>query len=890
MFRRIPRLLKRILLWTGAGVAVCLIALITLAYIYQDEVKARLIAELNAHLLVPVKQNGIELTLLRRFPQASLRFRDVEVAELRTDSARADTLLYARDLYLEFGLISLLRGDFTISRVHGEDVRLNPGLDRHGTRNWLIWRTDSTSQGGADLALEKISFDGLRATYHDDRSGLRVAVHSDRSTLQGRFRPDGSTLSIAGDILLERWVQRGATVLSDRQADVRLDLAFGGPDGAFEVRKGSEVLTGGTPLAVTLAVADNAKGRSLDLRANGFNMGLGDLVALLPEGLNARLRHYDLSGTADVAIHYAGPLDGPGPALSVGLSVRDGRLKESSSGALFKNVRGDLALDLSPDGTPRRITVKGLQAHCASGSLGGDLTLTGLRNAPLKADLHADLALADLLRFARIDTLEEATGRLKVNVRASGAVRDVAHWKAADLRTLAIEGTADLADASLKMRGIRHRLTGLQADLAVKGADATVHGLRCELQGNAIELSGTLRNLVPYLLFPDQHLTIEAQGRSPHLDLASLFATGSATNTTSVAYAVKLPAYIDLDLRAAVDELVFEDFAAQHIQGTVTLKDRVLVVEPLSFTSAQGSVQGALKLDGRGTNAYPLAINAGVHGMDITALFHEFRNFGQTFITDHHLKGTSDLQLVLTADLTPGLRLDQNSLHCVANVTIDNGQLNDHAPMMAVADYLRSNKLINPFVDTEELKRRLAHVTFARLEDQVEIKDRTVYIPTMLVKSSAMDIEVSAAQTFDGGVDDHLNFRLGDLFKLGDEQQDEFGPVVDDGTGIRIFLRMYGTTQDLRFGNDGAMAAARRKARLKQETAELKGILSDIWHGKGGPGDGTGTAPAPVFQVQTDADSTGAAARTPPKRKSGLGLLLSGSGKEEAPEERITVE
>jgi hypothetical protein len=148
-----------------------------------------------------------------------------------------------------------------------------------------------------------------------------------------------------------------------------------------------------------------------------------------------------------------------------------------------------------------------------------------------------------------------------------------------------------------------------------------------------------------------------------------------------------------------------------------------------------------------------------VEHIDITRLFAEFRNFGQTFITDKHLHGSGDVKLTLTAQLSPALKLDQNSLYCIAGLAISNGALNDHAPMIAVADYLRSNKLVSPFVDTDELKKRLTSVTFAKLENQIEIKDRTVFVPQMLVQSSAMDIEVSGAQTFDGGVDDHLNFR-----------------------------------------------------------------------------------------------------------------------------------
>ena len=886
------RLLRRILLISAALIVLSLTTLAVLAYVYKDEVKAKLIAELNAHLKAPVHQSGIELTLIARFPQASLLITDVFVQEVRTDSITPDTLLTARKFYLEFSLLSMLRGDYTVSELHGEDVRLYPALDGNGAENWLIWRTDSTSSGSTDLKLKKVTFEGLTGRFRDHRSGLEIASHSKDLALRGRFRDEGSTLTVDGDLRLDHWSNAKGTVLADRQADVKLKLGFGAPDGAFRIEKGSEVLladrngnAGDAPVSIALAVERDPKGQALDLRANGFNMDLAEVAALLPEGLHRRVRHYDLGGEADVAVHFAGPLDEHGPSLSAGMNVRDGRLKESSSGATFTGVRGELAIELTPEGNVRKLLVKDLQARTSSGTIGGDIDLSGLTNAKLKADIHADLALADLLRFARVDTLEEAQGRLKADAHMTGTLRDVAHVKPADLRALAISGNAELKDASLKLKGVRHRLSGLNAKLALKGNDAQVDGLRCDVQGNAIELSGTLRNLMPYLLFPDQRLVIDARGASPRLDLAALISTAEISGNEGSAsgdYAVKFPALIDLDLRATVDELVFEDFSAQKIVGTISLQDRVLSIAPLSFRSAEGTVSGSLRLDGRPDDAYPMSVAAEVEHIDITRLFSEFRNFGQTFITNKQLHGTGDVRLTLTAMLSPALKLDQNSLHCIAGLAITDGQLNDHAPMIAVADYLRSNKLVSPFVDTDELKKRLTHVTFAKLENQIEIKDRTVYVPQMLVQSSAMDIEVSGAQTFDGGVDDHLNFRLADLFRTGGGS-DEFGPVVDDGTGMRLFLHMYGTTSDLQFKSDGAAAASRRKDKMKQETAELKGILAEIWHGNGAQ------TKDPTMKAFITVESTDPAHQEPGKpeaaapapKKKGLGRLLEKDEKED---------
>lgn len=889
--RRYAIVIRKVFLITGAVLLLCVVALFAIAYAYEDEVKARLVAELNAHLNAPVQQSGIDLTLLRRFPNASLRIDDVFVREVRTDGMPADTLLSARHLDLEISLLALLRGDYTVSQLHAEDVCLYAGLDTGGRENWRIWRADSTQGSGTDIKLKRVYFDGLRARFHDDRSGLQVSTTSERLALRGRFRAENSALDIEGDMHLADWHDAKGTVIRDRDAGMKLHLAFGGPATPFSITKGSEITMRETPIAVTLELNGPPTTRTFDLRANGFNLALADVEALLPEDLHRHLKRYELEGEADVALHCSGPIGGTGLALSVGLSLREGRFTEHRSGVTFKDARGQFSMDLSPRGALRKFVVNGFHASCASGEVAGNAELKGASTTVLKADLHADLALADLMRFAGIDTLEEARGRLKADVHATGRPRDLMHLKATDLRAFIISGTAELRDASLKLRGVRHRLTDLNAMLTLQGNDASVHGLRCALQGSTIELSGTLHNLMPYLLFTDQHLAIEARGVSPRLDLGALLSTGPDENGSGpTGYTLRFPGLVDLDLQAKVDELIFEDFSATGITGTITLKDRVLRVPSIAFGSAGGDVQGNLTLDARSSTNYPLTIAASVKDIDITRLFSEFRNFGQTFITDHHLKGRSDVQLTLTAALAPEMRLDQQSLHCVANVAIRGGELNDHPPMLAVADYVRANKLIAPFVDTDELKQRLAHVRFASLENQVEIKDRKVFVPSMSVKSSAMDIEVSAAQGFDGEVDDHLNFRLGELFRK-QAPEDEFGPIVDDGTGLRVFLHMYGTTAALQFKNDGAAASARRQERMKQETAQLKGILSDIWHGRDPVGSPAQEQAIIRIDQGSQADSLKAASVANARdRRKGLGHLLEKGGKDDGQQETITIE
>ena len=824
------RLLRRVALTLAVLLVVGITALVVIATVYEDEVKAKLIGSLNERLLVPVKVADIELTLIKRFPKASIRMQQVQVDEVRTDGQPADTLLAAQDLYLEFNLWDLFTGDYTVAQIHGQGVRLYPGLDANGSVNYLIWRTDTSASQASPIDLRAVSFDGLALRFRDARNGLEVLAQSDALELGGRFGTTNEA-RLNGDVRLLGITRGGKQLVDERDAHLALKMSFG--DGAFRITEG-DVQLGKVPLQVTLAVLPTAKGKEIDLRANGLGLDLGRTVSQLPGGLRDELMRFSVNGEVDLAMKYAGSLEGDGPPLSIGAQVRQGRMKERKSGTALTGIFGELSLEVSPDGSVRKLKVSDLRAQSGNGTLRAEWNSGGLKNAPVKADIRCDMPLADLLRFAGVDTMEQAAGRFEAEIKVDGLLRDMADLRPSDLRAVKVSGQVKLNDATLKVKGVRHKVEHLNAEMGLHGNDATVRGLKAVVQGSPIELSGTLRNLVPFVLFGDERLAIEAKGRSERLDLAALLQSDGPKASNSE-YAVVLPATIELDLRAQVDELVFEDFRASGIHGTIRLKDRVLRASPITFSTAEGAVLGSLELDARGGERaafYPLAIHAQVKDIDVKALFREFQDFGQDFIGHRHLSGIARASIAFRAPLSPGMKLDRDRIACTIDIAVDNGAIKEQAQLLAVADHLRKNKLVAPFVDTDELRKRLAEIRFAKLENRIEIRDGAVHIPLMDVRSNALDIELAGTHWFDDRIDHRLNFRLSDLFRLGKPAKDEFGPIADDGTGMRVFLRMRGTAQQPLFENDGAMAATKRRAQFQQEKQELRAILREDILGK----------------------------------------------------------
>jgi len=824
------RLFRRIALTLAVLLVLGLTALVVIATVYEEDVKAHLVDALNDRLLAPVQVGGIDLTLIQRFPSASIRMRQVKVDEVRTDGLAPDTLLAADDLFLEFNLWSLFTGDYTIQRIHGSEVRLYPGFDGNGAPNYQIWRADSTASESSPIALEKVSFSGLRLRYRDAREGLHISSVSTELELSGRFG-ETTEARLFGDARLITIEHEEKQIIDERQLHLALKMTFG--EGIFRITEG-DVQVGKVPVQLTLALEPTPKGRTIELRANGFGLDLGRTIDQLPLSMRESFARFNASGEVDLAVKYAGLLEGEGPLLSVGAKVTKGRFKEKKSSTALTDVHGELSLEVDAQGNMRKLKINDLRAKSGGGTLRADWSSNGVRNAAVKADIRCELAIADLLRIAGVDTMEQAAGRFVADIKLDGTLRDIADLKPTDLRNLKASGHVKLNDATLKVKGIRHKVEHLNAELGLHGNDATVRGLKAVVQGSPMELSGTLRNLLPFVLFDNERLVIEAKGRSERFDLAALLQS-DAPKADAGDYAVVLPATIELDMSVQVDELAFEDFRATGINGTIRLKDRVLRASPVTFTTAGGGVLGSLELDARGgggASFYPLAIDAQVKDIDLKLLFREFQDFGQAFIGHRHLSGTTRASIVFRAPLSPAMKLDRDKMTCSIDIAVDNGGIKDQAQLLAIADYLRNNKLVAPFVDTDELRKRLADVRFAKLENRIEIRDGAVHMPLMEVRSNTFDIEMAGTHWFDDRIDHRLNFRLSDLFRLGKPTKDDFGPIADDGSGMRVFLRMRGTAQQPIFENDGAMAASKRRDQFKQEKQELRAILREDILGK----------------------------------------------------------
>ena len=136
---------------------------------------------------------------------------------------------------------------------------------------------------------------------------------------------------------------------------------------------------------------------------------------------------------------------------------------------------------------------------------------------------------------------------------------------------------------------------------------------------------------------------------------------------------------------------------------------------------------------------------------------------------------------------------------CAGSATIRSGEISNLEAFQEIANYLRSNRLMAPLVDPDDLASRLEHVEFEQVESPIYISNGTVQLPHTDIRSSAMNITLEGEYRFDSSIDYTLGFALRDLRAASES---EFGTITDDGLGHQFFVSMTGTMEDPAYGWD----------------------------------------------------------------------------------------
>jgi hypothetical protein len=206
-------------------------------------------------------------------------------------------------------------------------------------------------------------------------------------------------------------------------------------------------------------------------------------------------------------------------------------------------------------------------------------------------------------------------------------------------------------------------------------------------------------------------------------------------------------------------------------------------------------------------------------------LFKEWENFGQSVIQEQHISGRAEANVFFRAPFTLAKGITYAGIEAKIVLKVYNGHLKNVPSFKDITESLKTNsgKLVLGNENIQQLEDKLKDVNFQTMENSIFIKNGQVEIPKMTIRSTALDMDLSGRHSFNDEIDYRFAFRFRDLKAF--KSQTEFGQVIDDGTGIRLFLRMHGTLDKPIYEWDTEGRKAHAKEYRIEEKSQAKSML-----------------------------------------------------------------
>jgi uncharacterized protein involved in outer membrane biogenesis len=809
------KILKRISMILSALLLLLIGGAFVILKFYEDDVVRYALEKAKANFTTRVEYGNARLAFWHSFPNASLHLQDVFIEETLEPQ---DTLLYASSVFLEFNLLDLFAARYDIHAVDVEDAKVNLRVDKLGNDNWHFWKSDGTDTSQFTLALREVSIESTRFRFDHVANRFYLDVYSDESKGKGNFTERRFDVELDLNGFLYQFATQGERYGVSKKLEIQTVLNADTENGDYrfenadlELEKMAFLLSGGLHMGDELLY---------DIKLKGEDLDIDDLMSSLTDAQRRKLKKYNLAGEMDVDLTASRKDKSKPDFLEMRVVLRDGAMEHVESGFALEHVGCDLSF--SQTGKNNQIKIREFKSELGKGYITAAGSITSLSEPELELTVTADMNLQDLKGFFALDTLERMEGHLSSSAVIRGRLNYSESDSVFDWKSLLASGSAQIEQGVIKLKNSNREFSALNAQIDFDKKNLEIRSFSGNVNGNDFNISGKLQNFIPFISASDERLYLNAKMESQLLDFTNMVET-SATTTTSNNYEFELPDRIDFDLNTSVKKFMFRKFVATDVKGVTSLKNGVLTIDPVSFNTAEGSFSAQLALTPYSRGNYSLNCLAKLNGINIKSLFSEFENFNQEFIQDRHLKGTANATVQFRSVLSNQLELSTDKIESLIDVSIVNGELNGLESLQDLAEYIRGNKLVAPFVNEDKLAERMKLISFSKLENVIEIHDRVITIPLMDIRSSAMDITAKGTHTFDDKIDYAVGFNLRDVLIRKESEWSE----ADDGLGKRLYVSMKGTTDNPEFAMDKELAKEVRQADLQQEKQNVKALLKE---------------------------------------------------------------
>lgn len=813
------RYLKKILFWIFFVCLFLVTTVVVLLHIYEDDIKQYAIDEINSHLNTDLDVQSIELSFFHDFPRASLEFRHVLIHDAYKETISEDTLFYSRQAFLSFNIWDLWNGDYRVNRISFKKSKLNLKTTASGDVNYDILKDDDdTTESNFRFVMDLLRIDELEFTYLNLATGQNYCIDFNKALLSGDFSQNEFEIHAETEMFVKKLKSNSLTLIRNKPATGNIILHVNTQSEKYTFNQG-DITIAKMPFELTGYIDST----SVDLEISGNNIELADLANSLSAGTMPSATKYKSTGELSFSSRIMGPMSKTAmPSITADFKLDEGTLTNPVNNLKIYDIELDGRYENAQSEREEQLLFKKFNLKLLNSFFEGSGDVRNFSEPDIHTKMKGNLDLFSFNQFFQFPGIEKIEGNVVLDCDL--AIRFLDPQYRAD-KFVVSKSNGSLGLKNVSYKHVKDPITyhDMNGNVVIVDNDAAVKDLSFKTDKSDFLVNGALNNLLQYLAGYGG-LGMIATIESEHVDLNEFIGESKQSENESPEKFI-LPADLNLNVDLNIGKLDWDEHVFENVNTNLIYMNRKATAGNFSLNTMGGSVAGTLMLNNMLEAGNVIEANLTYKNIDVKRMFAEWKNFDQETITDKHLSGKSNGNLDILMFFNPYFSLIEDKLFAVSNIEITNGELNNMETMKLITDYMRSNKalklMLNKHIDKFEDK--LLHLKFATLSNTIEIKDRKIYIPKMIIASNALTVELFGWHDFDNNVEYHFSFRFRELKTVA--EYTEFGKIEDDGLGLVIYMTMSGPMDNPEFAMDNNELKNDLKEDLASEKQTLKSIL-----------------------------------------------------------------
>lgn len=582
---------KTVLLVGAIVLAVVLTPLITLPFLFRDQVTERVKTEINRNVAARVDFGSVGITFFRNFPNITFSLNDLSVEG--ADAFEGDILARVGSFRLVLDLGSVVRAwrhdaPLVVRSVDVVRPVVHARVLEDGRASWDIFpdaaerdAAAAAEPDGFNVGLRRLTITDGHVLYEDERTGARASLEGLSHTLRGDFTRQ--QFDIGTSTLVDRltFSHAGIPYLNGVTLDAAVDLAADLDARRFTFRQ-NRVRLNELALGFDGWAALGDSGVDVDVTFEADRAGFREILSLVPALYLEGFDGIRTAGTVAVRGHARGTYaESRVPAFVLGIDVADGMFQYPDLPLPARDIFADVAIE-NPGGDlddtvvdVRRFAIR----------FGDDPFEARMRLASPVSDPDFDLAvrgridLADVARTVRLEGFEELAG--VVTTDASARTR-LSWLENGEYDRVSAAGHLDVRDVRLAGGDLPHATAIDELVLELSPSRAELTALRGTIGSSDFRATGSLDNLLGFAL-RGEPLRGEA-------DVTSGFFLLDEWRSDEELDVILVPANLDLVLTAAVARIRHEELELHDARGRVRVKDQRMTLEDFALRGLGGGI------------------------------------------------------------------------------------------------------------------------------------------------------------------------------------------------------------------------------------------------------------------------------------------------------------